>query len=139
MKTIHHVFDVAGPRADVYAALTTEAGLASWWSTDVHAPAEGDSIVFTFRDDFNPRMRIVELTAPQTVRWECAGGHEPWADNTFEFQLEETAAGTRVRFWQHYARELSDDAYGIYNFNWGNYLESLRQRCETGSGRPFEA
>lgn len=34
---------------------------------------------------------------------------------------------------------LSDDGYGVYNFNWGYYLESLRLLCATGSGKPFEA
>jgi hypothetical protein len=44
-----------------------------------------------------------------------------------------------VRFWQEYATELSDDAYGTYNFNWGYYLESLRLLCTTGAGKPFQA
>ena len=44
---------------------------------------------------------------------------------------------TRLRFWQDYAVELEDDYYGVYNFNWGYYLESLRLLCATGSGRPF--
>ena len=43
-----------------------------------------------------------------------------------------------MRFWQHYARELDDDSYGIYNYNWGYYLESLRLLCETRAGKPFE-
>jgi hypothetical protein len=45
---------------------------------------------------------------------------------------------TTLRFWQHYATELSDDAYGTYNYNWGYYLESLRLLCESGTGHPFE-
>ena len=44
-----------------------------------------------------------------------------------------------VRFWQGYARELSDDDYGTYNFNWRYYLESLRLFSNTGSGKPFQA
>lgn len=140
MKTIHHLVDIAAPREDVYAALTTRDGLASWWSTAVETDGEVGGIVdFTFEDGFNPDMRITELTAPETVRWECVGGHEPWADNRFDFELESTATGTRVRFWQHYAQELPDDAYGIYNFSWGYYLDSLRQLCQTGSGKPFQA
>ena len=55
------------------------------------------------------------------------------------FELEEKGTGTVVRFWQNYARELSDDAYGTYNFNWGYYLESLRLLGETGTGKPFQA
>jgi hypothetical protein len=64
-------------------------------------------------------------------------GHEPWRHNTFRFELADHDAGTRLRFWQDYAVELSDDAYGIYNFNWGYYLESLRLLCTTGIGKPF--
>jgi len=70
---------------------------------------------------------------------ECVAGHEPWTDNTFRFELEAKGGATFVRFWQHCARELSDDAYGTYNFNWGYYLDSLRLLCETGSGKPFQA
>jgi hypothetical protein len=46
---------------------------------------------------------------------------------------------TRLRFIQGYGVELSDDAYGIYNFNRGFYLESLRLLCATGTGKPFRA
>jgi uncharacterized protein YndB with AHSA1/START domain len=140
VKTIHHVFEIAAPREDVYTALSTSGGLASWWTTLVEAETALHGMVdFTFGGDFNPNMRITELTPGETVRWRCVAGHEPWADNDFSFELEATAAGTRVRFWQHYAQELSDDAYGVYNFNWGYYLESLRRVCESGVGKPFQA
>jgi hypothetical protein len=94
---------------------------------------------FTFGGDFNPEMRVTELDPPFLVGWECVGGHEPWAENTFRFVLESKGSGTVVRFWQEYARELSDDAYGTYNFNWGYYLESLRMFGESGTGKPFQA
>jgi hypothetical protein len=65
-------------------------------------------------------------------------GHDNWADNTFRFELHALDGDrVRLRFWQHYATELSDDDYGIYNFNWGYYLESLRLLCATGAGHPF--
>jgi hypothetical protein len=38
-----------------------------------------------------------------------------------------------------YAVELADDYYGVYSFNWGYYLESLRLLCATGTGKPFPA
>jgi len=142
MKTIHHVLDLAAPPERVFASLTTAEGLAGWWTTDVQAEtAVGAVIDFTFDGDFNPDMRITELERPVVVSWECVGGHEPWAANTFRFELEEKVKGeeTLLRFWQHYATELSDDAYGVYNFNWGYYLESLRQLVEIGTGKPFRA
>ena len=140
MKTIHHVFEIAAPPGKVFAALTTTEGLSGWWTTKVSAKAEIGAVVdFTFGGDFNPDMRVTEFDPPLLVGWKCEGGHEPWAENTFRFELEEKGTGTVVRFWQNYARELSDDAYGTYNFNWGYYLESLRLLGETGTGKPFQA
>jgi len=139
VKTIHHVFDTTAPRETVYAALTTTEGLSGWWTTIVKAEAAVGTVVsLTFAGDFNPEMRVTALEPPALVRWECVGGHEAWAQNTFRFELADKAGGTTVRFWQDYARELSDDAYGTYNYNWGYYLESLRQYCETGVGKPFQ-
>jgi uncharacterized protein YndB with AHSA1/START domain len=140
LKTIHHVFGTAAPREEVFAALTTAQGLSGWWSTIVKAGAGVGAVVhFTFAGDFNPDMRVTALEPPALVCWECVGGHEPWARNSFRFELGDKAGGTIVRFWQDYARELSDDAYGTYNFDWGYYLESLRLLSETGTGKPFQA
>ena len=38
---------------------------------------------------------------------------------------------------QDYGRELDDEAYGRFNFNWGYYLQSLKEFSETGTGFPF--
>jgi uncharacterized protein YndB with AHSA1/START domain len=142
MKTIHHVVDIAAPPATAWRALTESSGLAGWWSTDVRVGGAtvGARIDFTFAGDFNPVMEITRVEPQRALEWRCLDGHEPWKDNTFRFELAVLEDGrTRLRFWQDYAIELADDAYGTYNFNWGYYLESLRQRCETGAGRPFGA
>jgi uncharacterized protein YndB with AHSA1/START domain len=142
MKTIHHVCDIDAKRDIVWAALTSERGLASWWSTKVSTPsaAVGSVVHFTFRGDFNPDMKIEELNPNQKLVWRCVGGHDKWAHGTFVFELESTdESHTRLRFWQHYAVELADDYYGTYNFNWGYYLESLSEYCSTGKGMPFKA
>ena len=141
MKTIHHVVELATEPSSVYRAIVSAAGLSGWWSTAVSASSEqpGGLIHFTFAGDFNPVMEIADAQPAARIVWRCVGGHEPWANNTFRFELVEHDAGTRLRFWQDYAIELDDDAYGTYNFNWGYYLESLRVFCETGSGKPFAA
>jgi uncharacterized protein YndB with AHSA1/START domain len=140
MKVIHHVVYISASRPPVFAALTTTDGLSGWWSTQVKAASDVGGIVdFRFVDDFNPDMEIVELRPPERLVWKCVGGHEPWADNTFRFELRKDDSGrTRLGFWQNYATELDDDAFGVYNYNWGYYLDSLRLLCETGTGKPFE-
>ena len=116
--------------------------MAGWWSTKVTSPpaAVGARVDWTFVGDFNPVMEITELKDQALLEWKCVGGHDNWDDNTFRFELHALDDGrTRLRFWQHYATELSDDDYGVYNFNWGYYLESLRLLCATGTGKPFGA
>jgi len=140
MKTIHHVLDIDSGPAAVWSALTERDRMARWWSTKVETPAAavGVRVVWTFAGDFNPVMEIATLDEGRSLVWRCVGGHDPWLDGTFRFELAPLDDGrTRLRFWQDYAVELSDDAYGIYNFNWGYYLESLRLLCTTGTGAPF--
>ena len=140
MRTIHHVLDIDVVPERVWVALTEPDGLAGWWSTSVKtdAPAVGARIHFTFAGDFNPVMEITALTQRTDLEWRCVSGHSNWDDNTFQFQLvPHEGSRTRLRFTQEYATELSDDDYGVYNFNWGYYLESLRLLCTTGTGKPF--
>ena len=140
MKTIIHVSQLATPPDTVFEALTTLPGLAAWWTTKVEGDAGPAGVIgFTFDGDFNPRMQVTHFDAPSMLVWTCVAGVEQWRDNTFRFWLEAHDVGTRLRFRQDYAGELSDDDYGSYNYNWGYYLESLRQYCETRTGRPFQA
>jgi len=143
MKVIHHVAQIGAPAKEVYDAITSQRGLSAWWTTEVAAPEPevGSVIDFTFQSDFNPEMEVTQLDPGVLVDWRCVGGHDPWADNTFRFELSRSElkpGGTTLRFWQHYANELDDTAYGTYNYNWAYYLESLRLLCEDGRGRPFD-
>jgi uncharacterized protein YndB with AHSA1/START domain len=142
MKTIHHVVDIDAESGLVWAALTEADRMAGWWSTKVRTPpaAVGARVEWTFAEDFNPVMEIITLDEQKELAWRCVSGHDPWQDSIFRFVLATLDDGrTRLRFWQEYAVELPDDYYGVYNFNWGYYLESLRLLCTTGTGKPFQA
>lgn len=142
MKTIHHVLDIDASAATVWAAVTEPDGLRGWWSTTMETgpAAVGSRLHWTFSGDFNPVMEITKLEDGRELEWACVAGHDPWQDGRFRFLVAPSDSGqARLRFWQDYAVELDDDAYGIYNFNWGYYLESLRLYCTTGAGKPFQA
>jgi hypothetical protein len=141
VKTIHHVLDIDTGTTAAWAALTTDAGLAGWWSPKVSVAETdaGTQVRFVFGGDFNPVMQVAGAEEGRRLAWQCTGGHANWQDNTFTFELAGLPDGrTRLRFTQDYATELSDDDYGIYNFNWGYYLESLRLLLTTGTGRPYQ-
>lgn len=114
--------------------------MSSWWTTSASADAAavGALLDVTF-GPFNPHLRITELDPQTRLAWEGVGGHQAWGETTTtRFALEATSGGTLVRFWQRLGPELSDDAVGTANFNWGYYLDSLRLLCETGTGKPFQ-
>ena len=140
MSTILHVVDVAVSPKEVFAAISTLDGLRHWWTEKVDGDEqEGGTIRFAFVPGlFNPEMRIDELEEPTSLVWRCVAGAEQWTDATIAFDLEERDEGTRLVFRQTYGQPLDDLSFGIYNFNWGYYLESLRLHCEKGEGKPFQ-
>lgn len=140
MKKIIHAVHIHASPQKVFQAVASETGLSNWWSTKVRADSRKGGIVdFTFVGDFHPDMKITALEAPQRLAWRCIAGHEPWQDNTFDFVLDERDGETLLLFTQEYARELDDERYGTYNFNWGYYINSLKSYCETGKGQPYQA
>jgi len=138
MDTILHVVDVAAKPDDVFAAINMADGLSRWWTTKV-SEADG-TITFSFVPDvFNPVMRVDERVEPRTVEWTCVAGAQQWFDAAIRFDVREHDGGSRLTFRQGYGVELDEESFGIYNFNWGCYLESLRLYGETGTGKPFQA
>ncbi|HKJ35159.1 MAG TPA: SRPBCC domain-containing protein [Solirubrobacterales bacterium] len=142
MDTIHHLSEIGAPPDRVFEALNSEAGLSGWWTTVVSypEPGTGSEIRFTFEDPFHPVMEVTALDPGVRVAWR--GANEPWLDAEIRFELspsDRKSGGTTLRFWQRYSNALADDAFGIFNYNWAYYLESLRLLLEEGEGRPFEA
>ena len=69
----------------------------------------------------------------------ASSGYDPWQDGTFRLLVADPRrradpppllAGLRRRAQRRH--------YGIYNFNWAYYLESLRMLCADGAGKPFQ-
>jgi uncharacterized protein YndB with AHSA1/START domain len=133
MREIIHTVEVAAPSAAVERAITTREGLSQWWTKQVEK--EGDIIRFTFEKGFNPVMRVEQHEPGKLVAWSTES--QPWTGSSIRFELAEREGKTGVLFRHQYAQDLPDEMFGVFNFNWGYYLESLRLLCETGAGKPF--
>ena len=135
MKEIVHTVEIAASPADVERALTTQEGLARWWTTGV--AVEGDRIRFAFEQGFNPVMRVDQTEPGKLVAWAYESGAEPWTGSTIRFELGGGDGKTTMLFRHRYGQDLPDEMFGVFNFNWGIYLKSLRLLCESGEGKPF--
>lgn len=139
MQRIIHVVNIRSRQEEVYKVIASKSGISNWWSTQVGGEeSPGGILQLTFTHEFSPHMKITLLNEPKVVRWECVFGHDPWLGSTFSFELREDAGMTQLTFIQHYVTTISDEDYGIYNYNWGYYLQSLKQYCETGKGKPHD-
>jgi hypothetical protein len=73
MAEIRHRFGIAAPKERVYRALTTTAGLSSWWSTTGGNPQVGGKLRFFFGlAEPAATMEIVDL---KPTRRPLASGH----------------------------------------------------------------
>lgn len=139
MQRIVQVLRIDAGRTKVIDALTRRAQLAEWWTRQVSGSgAEGEILRFEFEGDFNPEMSVIEVTRPKRVVWKCASGAERWQGDTFVFELREKGDATILKFVQEYTRHIDEESFGVFNHNWGYYLNSLRLYCETGTGTPFD-
>ncbi|MCD2425946.1 SRPBCC domain-containing protein [Niabella pedocola] len=137
MKSIYHRLLIAAPAEKVYEALTTQEGLAGWWTPDTRATPETGSIArFAFGPSYFKEMEVTELTPFSRVQWRCLKGHEDWIGTTLSFGLQPHAKGTVLLFhhdgWKEYTPEFASCSY-----DWALFFRSLKFLCETGKGFPY--
>lgn len=141
MNTIRHVFEIAARPETVFGKLASADGVSAWWTTQVHGDGTvgGGRLQLAF-GPFTPRLQVAEIQAPSRIRWDGAGSHAPWGEKTtISFDLRPAGGGTEVQFRHQLGDEIDAGTVAQANFYWGYYLDSLRQLCETGHGKPFDA
>jgi len=137
LKSIHHRLLIEAPVEKVYGAITTQEGLAAWWTPETAAKAEVGSVSrFAFGPDYFKEIKVVELKAYSRVKWHCIKAHEEWIGTTITFELEPHQKGSVLFFhhdnWKEYTQEFAACSY-----DWALFLRSLKMLCETGKGVPY--
>ena len=134
---IRHIIIIECPPEIVYNALTTKEGIQGWWTVDTVIESKvGSTAEFIFGDKYHNKMKITDLQPAKRVAWYCIQGDPEWIGTDFTFDLVDKAGHTILRFGQNNWRELTD-FYAYCNFQWGQYMISLKNYCEAGTGKPF--
>ena len=138
MEEIRHFLNIKSSPEKVYRAITEQEGLASWWTRETIAkPQIGSIAEFKFGDRYHNKMRIIRLESQKIVEWECLMGDKEWIGTTFRFELIPDKENTNLRFTHGKWKEMTD-FFASCNFQWGHYMRSLKDYCETGKGEPFK-
>ena len=137
MPSIKHYLLIKAQPEKVYTALSKTEGLCGWWTVEAKADERvGGTAEFTFGERYYNKMKITNLLNNKKVEWKCLEGDKEWIGTTVLFDLEEKDGGTILRFSHNNWKEETD-FFASCNYNWGYYLKSLKQLCETGKGTPF--
>jgi uncharacterized protein YndB with AHSA1/START domain len=141
MADIVHRVGIKAPAAQVYAALSTIAGLAGWWTEATTGRSQvGEVITFRFRTESGEEiggfdMDVLELQPDRSVRWRVKDGPPEWIGTDIEFELSRQDEHTIVMFGHRRWRE-EVEFMAHCSTKWATFLLSLRELAETGKGRP---
>ena len=137
MAEINHRVGIKAKPAAIYQALTTDSGLATWWTSETSgAGAVGSTIEFRFNETA-VQFTVAELIPDKLVRWTHSGDiPDGWVGSEIIFLLQPEADQTFVRF-THGNWQAVSDFLGHCSTKWAVFLLSLKAALETGTGQPF--
>ena len=137
MASIKHLYHISAPREKVYNEISTSEGVAKWWSIGASGENKTGAILTVPFGSFSTmKFKVKELKPNTGVTWECTEGQAEWVGNTISFLLDENEGKTRIRF-EHAGWVETGDHYAACCFSWSLYLQSLRNLCQEGKGKPF--
>lgn len=137
MPDILHRVGIKAPVEKIFCALSEQAGLAAWWTTDVEASAKvGVVNRFRFGDKGFNAMKVVELSPGKRVKWLCVDGANEWVGTELTFDLKQENGCTVVLFAQRGWKEQVEFMH-YCSTKWATYLVGLKSLCEIGKGAPY--
>jgi uncharacterized protein YndB with AHSA1/START domain len=138
MSAIKHFLIIRASPEKIYKALTTNKGVANWWTVQTEIGSKvGDANIFDFDEQYHNIMEIVDLQPNKKVEWKCLEGDKEWIGTIFTFQIEKQDDHSVLRFTHGKWREETD-FFASCNYHWGYYMRSLKLYCEAGEGKPFK-
>ncbi|HEX2734686.1 MAG TPA: SRPBCC domain-containing protein [Polyangiaceae bacterium] len=141
MVNIIHRVGIKAPIADVYAAISTIEGIASWWTKDTTGSSNlGGSVRVRFHTPTGEEMGkmefdVAELNPDRDVRWHFTAGPEEWLGTEVTFSLARSGDYTSVIFGHRNWREPVE-FMAHCSTKWATFLLSLKALLEQGQGRP---
>lgn len=135
--SIQHKVGIKASAVEVYQSLTTDQGLAAWWTDDVTGAGEVGSIIAFRFNGGGPDFKVQSLTENRQVIWSHVESvPDAWNGTEIVFDIEATTAQCFVHF-QHKNWQLDDAFFAHCNTKWAVFLLSLKDYLETGAGKPF--
>jgi uncharacterized protein YndB with AHSA1/START domain len=132
--------EIDAPAADVYRAITTQEGLASFWTPDVTAsPEVGASLRFGFAEaPVDLEMTVAALDPDARVSWTCQGPWPYWTGTAVHWTIAGSDSGASRVLFRHdgWADDQPDAEFGSVALTWAQILLALDEHVRTGAVVP---
>ncbi len=132
---VHNVIIKTNPDR-LYEAITTQKGLAGWWTPQVKAePTVGTLSEFQFIGTIL-KFRVEAIEAARHVAWSSVQVPPDWEGTQVLFDITPEDNIVNLRF-SHTGFASTGGSFGITSYSWAQYLRSIKLLLETGEGEPF--
>ena len=136
--TIQMQFDVAADEAALRQAISTAAGIRSWWTN--HAELSGGKLQTSFVDTPMPFEFDVRDGPDGRIDWVTGAFPPPWAGTTvsWDFAPNPDGPGTRLQF-RHGGFDANNPVIPVVTPVWAQIGLRLKDFAESGTPNPFFA
>jgi len=130
MPEIHHLVFIKSTPEKIYEAITTQRGIASWWSASNNAKPEAGSVYrISFGGDYYKEIKVSELVPGKKVTWDILDAHPEWLNTKVTFDIAMGKNSAELRFnhsgWKEYT-----DMFAQCSYHWAIYLANLKALAE---------
>lgn len=135
---MHMVTIKADPKT-IYEAISTQRGLASFWTADTHAEQKKGSIArFGFGGPVL-EMKVEDLEPGKRVRWSTQRGFDAWNGTTVTWDINPGKDGGAEVWFNHdgWPAALPPKDTASVNFTWAGVVARLKEYAETGKPVPY--
>jgi len=137
MVDINHKFPIAGSLSEVFEAISTPAGLDSWWTLESEGEPYGEcEYRFFFSEENDWRAEVTHVETDRSIEWVFTEAMPNWTGTRLRIDLEDKEGLTWVTFL-HSGWETDGEHYRISCFCWAMYLRLLKKYVETGTTIPY--
>src|SRR5262245_31960700 len=138
MPDILHDFPINAPAKKVFDAISTPAGLDTWWTKESSGtPAEGEEYELHFGPPYDWRAVVTRCAQDKEFEFTITHADHDWQNTKVGFTLNDNAGMTQVRF-RHVGWPAENDHYRTSCYCWAMYLRVLRRNLEKGETVPYE-
>jgi uncharacterized protein YndB with AHSA1/START domain len=138
MADIYQHFPIKGAARRVFEAVSTPAGLNSWWTESCSGEPElGSEYNFGFGPGYDWCAKVSKCIPDTEFELELIAADADWQGTRLGFLFDEDDGVTQVQF-HHTGWPESNEHYRVSCYCWAMYLRLLRRYVEQGEVVPYE-